>query len=107
MKVLKILIIDDDSMDHFLYERWLRGHDLTFVTSKRNASRYLRHEWDLVICDYRIPDVMDNELLYLLEMSCKVPWFGVSTQIYGAKYDDLVEKKEKPILAKIDELGLL
>ncbi len=62
----KILIIDDDTDICQLLERFLKrkGHETSYFTSGKKALAHLKeNEFDIVFCDFRLPDTDGRELL--------------------------------------------
>jgi two-component system response regulator HydG len=62
----KILIIDDDTDICQLLDRFLKrkGHDTSYFTSGKKALVHLKeNDFDIVFCDFRLPDTDGKELL--------------------------------------------
>jgi two-component system response regulator HydG len=62
----KILIIDDDTDICQLLERFLKrkGHETSYFTSGKKALVHLKdNTYDIVFCDFRLPDTDGKELL--------------------------------------------
>ncbi len=62
----KILIIDDDTDICQLLERFLKrkGHETSYFTSGKKALVHLKdNTYDIVFCDFRLPDTDGRELL--------------------------------------------
>ncbi|MES2762621.1 MAG: sigma-54 dependent transcriptional regulator [Bacteroidota bacterium] len=62
----KILIIDDDTDICQLLDRFLKrkGHETSYFTSGKKALVHLKeNDFDIVFCDFRLPDTDGKELL--------------------------------------------
>lgn len=101
----KVLVIDDSRDDAFLIERGLRAHwgGLTFrlVQSASDLAPALTEPWDVILCDYDIPDLPYLYILALYRAAQPgTPFVVVSGTVpldfditsYGGGIDGLVNK---------------
>ncbi|PJB78047.1 MAG: sigma-54-dependent Fis family transcriptional regulator, partial [Armatimonadetes bacterium CG_4_9_14_3_um_filter_58_7] len=68
----RILVVDDDPIMHAVCRKALadKGYDIVAVTSGRECLDKLRHEViDLVLLDYKMPDLNGIEVLRLIRTS--------------------------------------
>lgn len=83
---MRVLCVDDSSDDAELNIRALQRHGFTIesirVDTHGGARDALRQPWDLVLCDYSMPDFSANGFLRLLaEMELEIPCLIVSGAI--------------------------
>lgn len=86
LKPLRLLIVDDSEDDAALLVRHFsrNGYQLTFerVDTRPSMNAALGSQWDLVVCDYSMPNFSGTEALSLLRSTgSEVPFIFVSGQI--------------------------
>jgi signal transduction histidine kinase len=86
LKPLRLLIVDDSEDDAALLVRHFsrNGYQLNFerVDTRPGMNAALARQWDLVVCDYSMPNFSGTEALSLLRSTgSEVPFIFVSGQI--------------------------
>ena len=67
---MRLLVVDDDTLVYEMAKRWLGEHELSYTSSPAEAAEMMRDsDYDLVLCDVRIPRYDDGEAAAMLSRS--------------------------------------
>ncbi|KJU87683.1 two-component sensor histidine kinase [Candidatus Magnetobacterium bavaricum] len=111
-KILRALIVDDNRHDAFLVARNLKkgGYDLiteTVDTSYAMSEALKSRQWDVIICDYDMPNFSGLEALRILqEQNIDIPFFLVSGVVDENTAVDIMRSGAKDYIGK-DNLSRL
>ena len=95
---MRILVIEDNLVDQMALSRWFPAHDFIFCDNPMQAYAVLTQDtnFDLCICDYRLPMVVDDKFIKSLKETCSfpvIPYSGKANNLIKVdKTKDSIEK---------------
>ena len=90
---MKILLIDNDSEWYIIFKKWLKEYDIDYVSTVADGIIKIReNKYDLVLCDYRMPESTGTDGFNLLKVLFKGTILGI-TSLDPPPKDFLVKEK--------------
>lgn len=107
MEKLKLLIIEDDADQRDLMRETLEDHfgrdTVMAVGSRREALDQDMGTFDLILCDYNLPDGSGMELLQIITATCATPVIMVTGENVGQIAAEAIRKGATDYIVKFGE----
>lgn len=106
-KNMRILVVDDHSMTRNLVRSILKGvgfNNIYLAENGRQAFLFLKEDaYDLVICDWNMPDVTGIELLRVVRSDPKmmhIPFLLLTAEVFKENVKEAMEAGVSDYIAK-------